>query len=1021
MPYDLFISYSREDNKNNRVTELKEKIEAEYVEFTGEELNCFFDHKEIKGMDDWRQRLLKALNESKLFLLILSPNYIESDYCGWEIIEYLKFEYARATHGEGIAQVYFMEITGLDREEFETKAKAWLEKVNRRQRFDFRPWYEEGMDALKRADIKKRLNELKVALRDRILRMRAIASSPTNLPSPNVRFVGRHNEMKLLHDSAGLGKFGVITAIHGMGGLGKTAIAFQYAYAYAAFYPGGRWYIGCAGESKLTSALKKLGSHLEIIFTEEEKKDDIFGAIRVINELKRVALKAADESQTEIPATLVLFDNVDNAEFMQSSCIDLVSGKEWLKLVITTRLGPEELGKDETRQKLIAIDELPFEDAVSLIESHMPGEMFPNEKERENAGEIVKLLGCFTLAIEVAAKYLQERNGRISCADFLELLKREGELPGIEYAGTHAKRRISIDHSKLISATLAPTLDMLAPAESLTLNYAAILPPDAIPVQWIRDLCKENHPEIARDAPAGMDDPWLDILNHLLSLKIFQVADLNDGDNAKIRTVRMHRLVRQLIVARFSADRKAFLLKKKLAAYITRRSDEISSHPVNKLLSWELYCLFNAIQILVADNYRLTEIAAHYTCSALRDYGRYTEARVLAETAINAIKNQSRQNEKSLLTWFHNLAGVAALNLSEASAAELHFREAEKNSIAQGANELDWLDTLTNIGCFYRETYRPQKALKYQERALVLSVKKFGPNSPQVALRSVNLGLVLRELSKPNDAIKLIKKAIEIEKQEDGLTLALCQDMNTLAEILIDIGQLEKAEEYIQQAQSIIQSNGYEKHPVSINNIISMATLFDTKELYEEARVFHESALDLTIFCFGAESPQRAVCYNNLGVNSLLSGNIANAITELKKSLETELGRAKPIHQKLAHRELIIGIAYLLLGDYKKSGDHLLSGWNYKLKTGLADLLMARLLLVRFALSLIRQEKYDEYLERINSLIKQDLIPVTGIAYTWVLGKHVRQKIKELCARDQFLQWESSYTAIDQKVATSFH
>jgi hypothetical protein len=47
MPYDLFISYSRKDNVNNRVTELKNQIETDYLEFTKEPLNCFFDQEEI--------------------------------------------------------------------------------------------------------------------------------------------------------------------------------------------------------------------------------------------------------------------------------------------------------------------------------------------------------------------------------------------------------------------------------------------------------------------------------------------------------------------------------------------------------------------------------------------------------------------------------------------------------------------------------------------------------------------------------------------------------------------------------------------------------------------------------------------------------------------------------------------------------------------------------------------------------------------------------------------------------------
>jgi hypothetical protein len=53
MPHDLFISYSRRDNANNRVTDLKTQIESDYLEFAKEPLNCFFDQEEIKRMDDW--------------------------------------------------------------------------------------------------------------------------------------------------------------------------------------------------------------------------------------------------------------------------------------------------------------------------------------------------------------------------------------------------------------------------------------------------------------------------------------------------------------------------------------------------------------------------------------------------------------------------------------------------------------------------------------------------------------------------------------------------------------------------------------------------------------------------------------------------------------------------------------------------------------------------------------------------------------------------------------------------------
>lgn len=49
MPYDLFISYSRKDNQNHRITELKDRIAADYLGFSGEELRCFFDLDDIQA------------------------------------------------------------------------------------------------------------------------------------------------------------------------------------------------------------------------------------------------------------------------------------------------------------------------------------------------------------------------------------------------------------------------------------------------------------------------------------------------------------------------------------------------------------------------------------------------------------------------------------------------------------------------------------------------------------------------------------------------------------------------------------------------------------------------------------------------------------------------------------------------------------------------------------------------------------------------------------------------------------
>ena len=48
MPYDLFISYSRRDNASGRITELKNRNEADYRAFAKEDLRCFFDLEDIR-------------------------------------------------------------------------------------------------------------------------------------------------------------------------------------------------------------------------------------------------------------------------------------------------------------------------------------------------------------------------------------------------------------------------------------------------------------------------------------------------------------------------------------------------------------------------------------------------------------------------------------------------------------------------------------------------------------------------------------------------------------------------------------------------------------------------------------------------------------------------------------------------------------------------------------------------------------------------------------------------------------
>jgi len=53
---------------------------------------------------------------------------------------------------------------------------------------------------------------------------------------------------------------GVVTAVHGIGGMGKTELAVTYAHAYAHTYQGGTWQVDADGAVDVLEAISALRS-----------------------------------------------------------------------------------------------------------------------------------------------------------------------------------------------------------------------------------------------------------------------------------------------------------------------------------------------------------------------------------------------------------------------------------------------------------------------------------------------------------------------------------------------------------------------------------------------------------------------------------------------------------------------------------------------------------------------------------------------------------------------------------------
>jgi hypothetical protein len=564
MPYDLFISYARrdKDNGHGRITEFVERIGRDFESFAGRPLRPFFDLTEIQGMDDWRHRILKGLRESRLLLAFVSPNYLQSKYCEWEFNEYVKNEVARALVGEGVAPIYFVEVPGWQDKDFDQHCADWIAELRRRQHFDLRPWFHEGEHALREPEVEATIEKLSQRIAERIQRGERAEQRLGNVDAHNAHFIGRTKELRRLQETVALERIGVLTAVHGVGGMGKTALAIEYAHALAHDYGGGRWQVRCEGREDLVATITTLAPALGVEFADAEKIDTELQFQRILGELRRLA------DAREPHRCLLILDNVDRPALLEPAQTQRLPAADWLHVIATTQLGENDLFARHQERAFLPVDEMPEADALDLIESYQLGARFSHVAEREAAQEIVVLLGGFTLAVETAAVFLGQFAGDVTCADFLERLKQEG-LEGLESAASQTGEGVRHGEKRL-TATLQPTLERLSESERLALSYAALLPADQVALPWIRALMAERFPELGQDAEPGYPDPWKNLLRRLLSLRLLKATGVSDGDGQPL-VARMHRLLQE--VMQIASGEHTGPLEASLLAHVRSRAD----------------------------------------------------------------------------------------------------------------------------------------------------------------------------------------------------------------------------------------------------------------------------------------------------------------------------------------------------------------------------------------------------------------------------------------------------------------
>ena len=854
MPYDLFISYSRRDNEQGRITQLVERIKTDFAPFAKRELVPFFDQQEIAGMQDWRQRILQGLRESRLLLACLSPAYLQSEYCEWEFVEYLKYEIGHLHGFNGVAPIYFVEVPGWDSKDFEQQCAAWIAELRKRQHFDLRPWHDQGEEALRETAVQERMGKLNRQIVQTITRGERAEKSLGNVDAHNPHFIGRTANLRMLRENfVKPGHIGVVTAVNGVGGLGKTALAIEYAHAFADEYGGGRWQVRCAGKDDLRLALAELATPIGFEFTDDERKNADLQFERTRRELKKLA------DAREQHRCLLLLDNVDRPGLLDPAQVARLNGGDWLHVLATTRLGENELHGAHRDRSFLAIDELPPDDALALIESYQPDGRFRNEPERDAAREIVRLLGSFTLAVESAAVYLGQFANDVTCAAFLARLKKEGP-EGLDTAASQSSEGV-LHGEKRLSATLQPTLERLGAAEKLALEFAALLPPDQVPLPWLRALVAKSFPEMERDAEPGYPDPWKNVLRRPFSLRLLQTSEVVDADGQPLVT-RVHRLVQAVMIRAFGP----LTIQPAIEQLVVARVASLTELATKEEVWWELEPL-----IVTAG---------------------------LWSKAGNPIATKLSEGLRQCLAL---LSSTFQTEEHTAESEPLLRRLLAVSEQTFGSDHPIVASSLQNLASFYAGTKPTEDGAALLRRALAIEEKSSGANHPNVARILSDLAAALHATNSLVEAEALYRRALHIDEHAYGPNHPVCaRDMNNLAQLMHDTNRLVEAEPLMRRALAIDEQNLGENHPNVVRDINNLAALLQATNRLAEAEPLMRRALMIAEQSYGPAHPSQAAQLNNLAQVMQATNRMAEAEPLMRRALAIDEQVFGPLHPNVA-------------------------------------------------------------------------------------------------------------------------
>ena len=545
--YDVFLSYSHLDKKKygeHMIEEIKKQIQEDLEDIARRPL-VFLDTDALQVTDSWHSKIMEKINECKIFVCLLSENYLNSSYCTRERLAWARKEIQNGRLRRDTLPVYYIQIEPDPWKNESSKVQDLFGFQMEQPNGALIPWITAGQENAKLEFVQERIDNLKKNIKQK-LKNRHISDNSFNTVYPKLSsfFVGRILDLKNVRDCCCEGYYPVL---QGVGGVGKTELAIAYTYGYAEDYPQGRFLIHMEGKRSWRDALismvkdsstgGKVRAYLDISSEIIQQSEDALHA-----EIVRKLFDCAKSGQL-----LLLLDNIDDISLFTDKRLTEFSPSgepipQNLQMIATTR---EPLSCPERcKARVIEIGNLQLEEAFELF-CVIGGDVFPFNKKADlgddpesNAlREIITLLKGHVLSMEIIAGYMAENyaNGMTFVNKLQELRKSDFVINN----GGHAYRNESKNSLELLQPTITKIQNLpLGDAILDLLKMAALMNPDAIYTDVLKNCWNEYYGNLE----------FKDGVPVIYALNTLKRYHLINGDDDKKKMHRLtHGAVRLLI------------------------------------------------------------------------------------------------------------------------------------------------------------------------------------------------------------------------------------------------------------------------------------------------------------------------------------------------------------------------------------------------------------------------------------------------------------------------------------------